>query len=408
MFRPTVEDLQYQVHELKKQLHEVRDDNHLYKVKVRKLQDEIRKKDKQLEMVLDPKRANSIKKMLSQHGATLVLKLREENSELQKEVEEKKQTIKKLQWQIETIKLYYAERNGCGSNVKIVEPDDLSNSAADYDPSLHARGKRSKSVSCRKPSPRPNSPRRNSSELYSELVQENYLSMLNANLEIIKNNDSFKDIHKAHDTHIEVCAKSPSLSFQPSSASRDSPHQEIQQLHGCLMNVLTEVDSLKDTIVHLKEAQLKTHNVLEEKNTNIEKLASEIENLKQHQRPSPTNIKHCSKVEQKLREIEKCEMEMDLSTIEERSIYDYSISESRDAADDEETASTKDRTIKLCSKKSLKDLQQMQKLNPSVCVQTLRSCLMKHLQPQPGPSIINPASFINQTYELEDDFSPED
>lgn len=50
------EDLKCELFELKKRSHEIASENYLLKVKVRKLQNEVDKKNKQIECLLDPKK----------------------------------------------------------------------------------------------------------------------------------------------------------------------------------------------------------------------------------------------------------------------------------------------------------------------------------------------------------------
>lgn len=51
----------------------------------------------------------------------------------------------------------------------------------------------------------------------------------------------------------------------PTISKCDSPHEEIQQLQGYLLNVLNEVDSLKNTICELQREQVKTSDILNDK-----------------------------------------------------------------------------------------------------------------------------------------------
>lgn len=52
----SVEDLKNEVLNLKKRYSSIQNENHLLKVKVRKLQDELSKKDKHIEVLLNPKK----------------------------------------------------------------------------------------------------------------------------------------------------------------------------------------------------------------------------------------------------------------------------------------------------------------------------------------------------------------
>jgi hypothetical protein len=56
------EDLRVEIFHLKKQLSSIGGENHLLKVRIRKLQNEIIKKDKQMDVVLDPRKVNELKK----------------------------------------------------------------------------------------------------------------------------------------------------------------------------------------------------------------------------------------------------------------------------------------------------------------------------------------------------------
>lgn len=47
-------DLRNKIYSLKKQLSQTNGENHLLKVKIRKLQDEVNKKDKQMDLLIDP------------------------------------------------------------------------------------------------------------------------------------------------------------------------------------------------------------------------------------------------------------------------------------------------------------------------------------------------------------------
>ncbi|KAK9890726.1 hypothetical protein WA026_012074 [Henosepilachna vigintioctopunctata] len=59
------------------------------------------------------------------------------------------------------------------------------------------------------------------------------------------------------------------------------PHEEIKQLQVHLMDMISQVDSLKSTISKMKVDQQKTEHDLKSKDENIDKLAKEIEQLRE-------------------------------------------------------------------------------------------------------------------------------
>ncbi|KAL3269577.1 hypothetical protein HHI36_008641 [Cryptolaemus montrouzieri] len=80
----------------------------------------------------------------------------------------------------------------------------------------------------------------------------------------------------------------------------DSPHEEIKQLHVYLMDMITQVDNLKDTIYQMKADQERTENDLKFKDKSIERLAREIQHLRELKTISsvdldqyPNQIKAC-------------------------------------------------------------------------------------------------------------------
>lgn len=70
-----VEDLKNEILSLKKRFTNVQSENHLLKVKVRKLQDELSKKDKHIKVLLDPKKVIIQTKYLSKQFVNQLLML---------------------------------------------------------------------------------------------------------------------------------------------------------------------------------------------------------------------------------------------------------------------------------------------------------------------------------------------
>lgn len=119
------EDLMDEIMRLKKLNCDLRKANELQKVEIRKLQNELFKKNNQIEILTDPKKvpilkadvkcvynkvnffqSYNVRKIVSEHGASMLLNLRSENNNMQHLIKVKDANIKQLQTELEIAKLY--------------------------------------------------------------------------------------------------------------------------------------------------------------------------------------------------------------------------------------------------------------------------------------------------------------
>lgn len=91
---------------LKRQLSILRSENSNLKVKVRKLQDDLTKRQRQICNLVDPKKSSNFRKFISEHGAAMFLNMKEQKDELYKMLLEKEKHIKKLQNELQIASLY--------------------------------------------------------------------------------------------------------------------------------------------------------------------------------------------------------------------------------------------------------------------------------------------------------------
>lgn len=119
------EDLRTEIYSLRKHIARVCSENQILKVKIRKLQDEMIKRDKQLDEFLNSKRVNSsslhsqlqntkhfqffgFSKNSQDKGASVLMNLKLKNDKLEQSLLEKDMMIKRLQNTLQTAKLYNA------------------------------------------------------------------------------------------------------------------------------------------------------------------------------------------------------------------------------------------------------------------------------------------------------------
>ncbi|KAK5645338.1 hypothetical protein RI129_006638 [Pyrocoelia pectoralis] len=281
--------------ELKKELAAVRNENHLLTVKARKLVSEINKKDKQIEILVDPCKSTLIKKVLSEKGASMIITLRNRIQKLEKILTEKDCTIRRLQSDLQTKKLYTiksGERKRCGSTSSKYTSIPFTDSCFINEPPVvdffeplqndtdkQFTKKSGRSLSASRLESKKNDTRQN--DQYEDLSRSDLLSII----------DNLKLNQRA--TLERNSAESPHSDLDGYELQCDTPHPEIQQLQNYFMDILGEVEHLKVTIANLRNDQEKTVTTLKEKDSNIEDLANEILH-----RPSVENsaVKRSTKV----------------------------------------------------------------------------------------------------------------
>ncbi|XP_044754199.1 autophagy-related protein 23-like isoform X2 [Coccinella septempunctata] len=102
------EDLRTEIYSLRKHIARVCSENQILKVKIRKLQDEMIKRDKQLDEFLSSKRFFGFSKNLQDKGASVLMNLKVKNDKMEQSLLEKDMMIKRLQNTLQTAKLYNA------------------------------------------------------------------------------------------------------------------------------------------------------------------------------------------------------------------------------------------------------------------------------------------------------------
>ncbi|KAB0795565.1 hypothetical protein PPYR_12404 [Photinus pyralis] len=238
--------------ELKKELATVQNENHLLKVNVRKLLSELNKRDRQIETLIDPSKSKSIKKILSEKGASMIIALRNRIQKLEKVVTERDCTIRRLQNDLQTKKLYTfksaeRKRHGYSSTKSTSVPfADICDLADFFSP---LQNEIDKSIV------KKSSGRSLSASRIQSCKKDDY-GLSNSN-NLVSMTDNFKD--SLHST--PVCCnilESPRRDLKRCELQCDTPHPEIQQLQNYFMEILGEVDHLKVTIAKLKNDPKKT------------------------------------------------------------------------------------------------------------------------------------------------------
>ncbi|XP_018330326.1 uncharacterized protein LOC108740497 isoform X2 [Agrilus planipennis] len=120
-------ELKNQILNLKKENGCIKSENSLLKVRIRKLHEEIQKKNKQAETLINPTKNAHIRRMISEKGVSIILRLKEENLKLQKMLLEKELTIKRLQNDLKIRRTYGLKpANNCGMSVNISQrPNEM-------------------------------------------------------------------------------------------------------------------------------------------------------------------------------------------------------------------------------------------------------------------------------------------
>jgi hypothetical protein len=300
------EDLRVEIFHLKKQLSSIGGENHLLKVRIRKLQNEIIKKDKQMDVVLDPRKSVDVRKILYERSASFVLNMKEKNDELLHLLHEKDVIIRRLQNQLDVAKLY-SQPPKKQFHCRCPESVDLDNKirqiqlkmpcskSANFSTSTmdeSGKKKRNRSLSWTPGLQEAESTLIEDVELEEEGsnkfkaqsstydIKEQYKSLSRDHLLSIIENLKINQRYSPTSHQTSSRKSSPESDLERIELLCESPHEEIQQLHLHFLDMISEVDHLKSTIARLQNNQEKTDNVLKKKNTNIDKLAQEIKNLK--------------------------------------------------------------------------------------------------------------------------------
>ncbi|KAF5300234.1 hypothetical protein FQR65_LT09188 [Abscondita terminalis] len=295
-------NLKNDILELKKELAIVKNENHLLKVKVRKLQSEISKKDKQIEILIDPDKSFMIKKVVSEKGASMIVALRDRIKKMEKTINDKDGFIRRLQSDLQTKKLYMVKSadkrktsgnkaNKFNLSIPFFENEcdfecELRSICKIDDNSREEDDKKECKISERRSTSRNESEVQNLGLLdvkaqYEGLPRSHLLCII----ENLKNNRQRLSPTPRHN-------ESPESDIERCELECETPHVEIQQLQNYFMDILSEVDQLKVTISTLKNEQEKTNSVLKEKNSSIEYLAKEIECLRNPLTKSTTDLTH--------------------------------------------------------------------------------------------------------------------
>ncbi|KAK4876155.1 hypothetical protein RN001_012577 [Aquatica leii] len=307
--------------DLKKEVSALKNENHLFKVKIRKLQNEINKKDKQIETLINPEQSFFIKRIVSEKGATMIITLKDRIKKLEKAINEKDGIIKRLQNDLQTKKLYTLKsadkKKTVGVNpskhhtsipffeidfedelriFKSASLDDIPNELTKKTDSR----RRSTSADPVKHHKKTLSINHDVKAQYEGLPRSRLLSII----ENLKNNQ-----HRL--SPVRRRSESPDSDIERCELQCETPHPEVQQLQNYFMDILDEVDHLKVTISTLKNEQEKTTDILKEKNLSIEHLDKEIEILRKPSSRSKIGLtnKRCSRTQHLcLREIRQQSM----------------------------------------------------------------------------------------------------
>ncbi|KAF2903641.1 hypothetical protein ILUMI_02548 [Ignelater luminosus] len=337
MFRQSdlTQDLKLDILHLKKELAAIREENQLLKVKIRKLQNEVNKRDKQIETLLDPRKSLFVRKVISERGASMIINLQELNFNLEKTLIEKECTIKRLQNDLQTKRLYsvktadkkkYSSRqnensNKCDINLPYYEQEQDNSEKSDCTKSVDFNLKSSSMCDTTEGTEtfgleadslkRTGAVRRSISADRAHL----YAHKLANNINHIRytNNDTkaqydglprdhllsiIENLKNNRSNMLSPCTRksgSPESDLERNELLCDTPHQEILQLQNYFMDMLSEVDQLKVTISSLQTEQDRTSNLLKQKDNNITRLAKEIKHLKRPKSEvrSPTVSRLC-------------------------------------------------------------------------------------------------------------------
>ncbi|KYB25640.1 hypothetical protein TcasGA2_TC034856 [Tribolium castaneum] len=230
MFRNELQDdgdLRTEIFHLKKNLSNISTENRMLKVKIRKLQNEIIKKDKQIDAILDPKK-NKYSDDLNWDNEIGQIQIKVPTSKNVKHTifndEIKKKTNRSLSWtceaesSVEFNKKHQNERSKSGGK------DQYKNFLSTI------KDSNSRQTSSRKSSPE-------------------------------------SDLER-----IELLC--------------ESPHEEIQQLHSYFLDIIAELGHLKNTVTELQIDKNKTDSAIKKENFTIDMLAKELKNLRLN-KPKP-------------------------------------------------------------------------------------------------------------------------
>ncbi|GLV32305.1 hypothetical protein CBL_00984 [Carabus blaptoides fortunei] len=292
------EDLKCELFELKKRLHDTASENYLLKVKVRKLQTEVDKKNKQIECLLDPKKSVNVRKIISERGATMIITLKQRNTDLEQALLSKDLYIKKLQTVIDTSKVY--------STRETLHKHTTNTAGANL---------RSRSLSVTPP------------PKYVCLKSNSDVQM-----EYVRLAQNLQKIKLAHQQPAsQTLLKNEFHSNKSLEAAVDNEPERID-LDEYLMNMISDMDKMKQTIAELSTEQANMKRVLQEKNKNIETLATRVRHLQrrkykkysrspakdtdvqQNQTPALQNKNQTSRAEPRLATEDESEQKTSLSS----------------------------------------------------------------------------------------------
>ncbi|XP_044265586.1 protein hook homolog [Tribolium madens] len=275
MFRSELQDdgdLRAEIFQLKKNLSNINTENRMLKVKIRKLQNEIIKKDKQIDDILDPRKPIEVSKILYERSASFVLNMKEKNDELLQILHEKDIIIRRLQNQLGATKLYSQPLQKQFQSNKYSDDLNWDNETGQIKkkvPSLknvdhnlfngEIKTKKNRSLS------------------WTCCVQE-------AESNLIKHTErkksSVKDQNYLNSRQTSSRKSSPESDLERIELLCESPHEEIQQLHSYFLEIIAELDHLKTTVTELQNDKDKTDSALKKENYTIDMLAKEVKNLR--------------------------------------------------------------------------------------------------------------------------------
>ncbi|CAH0554827.1 unnamed protein product [Brassicogethes aeneus] len=256
-------DLRNEIIRLKKRASVYREENQMLKVKVRKLSSQMFKKDKEIEALLNPKQISNFRKVFSERSVAIISQLREENENLEKQLNEKNSIIKKLQDNLKIAKCYTSSE-ALNKKNKFNRNSDLRKEKLQLILNLKEKDP--------------------VSNCFTPDDQQTLIEMSEPN--------SAKDESKGETCRIKNSSPESDLDRTELFYPRNNKHEEINYLEDHFLDLLTEVDYLKNTISIIQSEQLKTKHVLENKEDNIEKLVEEIEYLKLIKNPKIQNSRN--------------------------------------------------------------------------------------------------------------------
>lgn len=192
---------------------------------------------------------------MSENGATIVMNSLERNLKLQKQLDERNAQVKKLQGELETKRLYTTNKKR-PTSVK-------SNNAIEVEKvkiNMPVKSLTFKGNDARK------------SNSLTASLEYNHTQCFFASLKL----NNFRG-HCAYSTNGEKdnenrCPRnsgSPESDLDRNELFCETPHKEIQQLHKYVIDVLSEVDTLKETIAQIQGERKRTENVLNEKQGSV-------------------------------------------------------------------------------------------------------------------------------------------